>query len=174
MKKKIIAFSYMVLISASSSKIDAATSIAECTATIAPGITANKNTETSTGGDLTFGTIIPGSSSGTITITPLTSTRSSSGGVVLVNSISGPATFDVTGAANSPYTVTLPNNGTITISNGSNTMTVNSFSASPTSGNSTLNSQGLSSFKVGGKLEVHANQPAGSYSGTFDVTVGYQ
>ncbi len=171
---KIIALSCIAFFVAFAAKVSAAGSSAQCSVTIVPGIAANKNTQTTTGGDLTFGTIIPGSSSGTVTINPSTSTRNSSGGVQLVDSISGPAAFDVTGAANSSYTVTLPNNGTTTISSGNSTMAVNSFSASPTPGSSTLDSQGVSTFKVGGRLEVPANQPSGNYTGTFDVTVAYQ
>jgi spore coat protein U-like protein len=144
------------------------------TATIAVGITETKDTQTPTGGDLAFGTIIPGSSTGTVTIVPSTAARSYSGSVQLVSSISGPAAFTVSGTPNSSYSVTLPENDRITISNGSDTMEVNSFSISRSSGSSTLGNDGLASFRVGGKLEVEANQPPGNYTGTFAVTVAYQ
>ncbi|NTV92314.1 MAG: DUF4402 domain-containing protein [Chlorobiaceae bacterium] len=144
------------------------------TATIAVGITETKDTQNPTGGDLAFGTIIPGSASGTVTIVPSTAARSYSGSVQLVSSISGPAAFTVSGSPNSSYSVTLPDDGHITISNGSNTMEVNNFTISRSSGSSTLGIDGLASFRVGGKLEVDANQPPGNYTGTFAVTVAYQ
>lgn len=143
------------------------------TATIAPGISSAKNTATPTHGDLAFGVIIPSESVGTVTINPSTSDRTNSGGVQLVSSVSGPASFNVTGTANSAYNVTLPNTG-ITISNGSSSMVVNSFTVSPASNTLKLNSEGLSAFNIGGKLEVSANQSPGNYTGTFDVTVAYQ
>jgi hypothetical protein len=147
---------------------------ATATATIAPVISGTKNTETPTGGDLVFGIIIPSESSGTVTIIPLTSTRSYSGGVQLVSSVYGAASFNVTGAANSAYTVTLPKNDAITISNGSSTMVVNSFTVSPAANTLKLNNEGLSAFNIGGKLEVSANQPPGNYTGAFEVTIAYQ
>lgn len=174
MKKSIISLSCLVVMSAFGCEAAANTITAQCTATIVPAISGAKNTRTPTGGDLAFGIIVPGASSGTVTITPSTSARTASGGVQLVSSISGPAVFDVAGVANSAYTVTLPNDGTVTISNGTNVMAVNGFSAVSTSGNPKLDSDGLGSFLVGGRLEVSANQPQGSYRGTFDVIVTYQ
>ncbi|MCI5043249.1 MAG: DUF4402 domain-containing protein [Aquisalinus sp.] len=79
------------------------------------------------------------------------------------------AQFNVTGEPNRSYTIQLPD--TIQISNGSETMTVDSFTGSKAAG--TLAS-GTDSFSVGGTLEVAANQASGEYTGTFVVSVEYQ
>jgi len=150
---------------------------AECraTATIMPAISTSKNTTTNTGGDLAFGVIVPSKSSGTVTIAPSsTSNRTHDGGVELVASISGAASFNISGAANTPYTITLPEIDTIRISSGSNTMIVHSFSISSAPGSLKLGSDGLGTFLVGGKLEIGESQPAGNYTGSFEVTVAYQ
>ncbi len=173
MKYKILILSFLIATFPVFS-FDAIAVEATATATIMPVISGTKNTETPTGGDLAFGIIIPSESSGTVTITPLTSSRSYSGGVQLVSSVYGAASFNVTGAANSAYTVILPDNGAITISNSSSTMVVNSFTVSPASNTLKLNSEGLSAFNIGGKLEVSANQPPGNYTGTFEVNIAYQ
>ncbi len=149
------------------------TAASSASATIAPAISGTKNILSPTGGDLIFGIIMPSTSSGTVTITPQNDTRNYSGGVQLVSSLAGSASFTVSGASNASYTVTLPGNG-ITISNGSSSMVVNSFTAFPPSGTGTIGSDGLATFNVGGKLEVNANQPAGNYRGTFNVTIAYQ
>ncbi len=157
------------------SQANAVAAESRATATILTAVSTSKNTDTSTAGDLAFGVIVPGESSGTVTISPSpTSARTHDGGVELVASISGAASFNISGAANTPYTVTLPDIDTIKISSGSNTMMVHSFTVSSTSGSLKLGSDGQGTFNVGGKLEVGEKQPAGNYIGTFEVTVAYQ
>ena len=116
---------------------------------------------------MNFGTIGAVNGGGTVTV-------SSSG------SASGPAGFFLTGThAAGGFKVTGSKNCAIVISftSGSLTgpgsgMTVNNFTtnagASPT-----LNAQGTFSFNVGASLVVNASQTAGSYSGTYSVTVIY-
>ncbi len=144
------------------------------TATIMPAISASKNTNTDTNGDLAFGVIVPGESSGTVTISPSTSNRTYRGGVALVASTSGAASFNITGSANAVYTVTLPDTDTIDISSAGNIMKVQSFTIHPPSGSANLGADGQAIFNVGGTLLVEPNQAAGSYTGTFQVTVAYQ
>jgi spore coat protein U-like protein len=155
------------------SETKAASTEGRATATIMTAISTSKNTGTSTFGDLAFGVIVPSESSGTVTISS-TSDRTHNGGVELVASISGAASFNISGAANTPYTVTLPGTDTIKISSGSDTMQIHSFSVSSTSSSPRIGSDGKDTFNVGGKLEVGENQPAGNYTGTFIVTVAYQ
>ncbi len=144
-----------------------------CTATIMPAISASKNTTTPSGGDLAFGVIIPGESSGTVTISPSTSDRTHNGGVVLVASTTGAASFNVYGGANTAFTIALPDTDTINISSGSNIMTVQSLTVYPP-GSVTLDNQGQATFNIGGTLKVEPNQPVGTYTGSFLVTVAYQ
>jgi hypothetical protein len=77
--------------------------------------------------------------------------------------------FTVTGAAGIGFSITLP--ATATITSGVNTMTVNAFTSTP-SGTGTLVA-GTATVNVGATLNVAANQVAGSYTGTYPVTVNY-
>ena len=82
----------------------------------------------------------------------------------------GPAQFVVEQAGNRGGTVFIP--GSITITNGSANMTVNSITGR------LVVLSGVGRFRVyrldlGGTLRVNANQAPGQYSGDFDVTVIY-
>lgn len=80
------------------------------------------------------------------------------------------SSFDVTGEDGYTYSITLPTS--ITLSDGgTESMTVDTFTDS-NSGSGTLTS-GADSFNVGATLNVDMAQAAGSYTGTFDVTVEY-
>ena len=172
MKNKVIVL--FCLLALFSSGRDATAAEGRATATIMSAISASKNINTDTNGDLAFGVIVPGESSGTVTISPSTSNRTYQGGVALVASTSGAASFNISGAANAVYTVALPDTDTINISSGSNIMKVLSFTVYPPSGSAKLGADGLAIFTVGGTLQVEPNQAAGSYTGTFIVTVAYQ
>lgn len=57
------------------------------------------------------------------------------------------------------------------LSSGANTMTLNNFTTSPISGSISVN--GSTIIYVSGRLNANANQPAGNYSGSFNVIVNY-
>jgi hypothetical protein len=171
MKNKITALFCLLALFYSGKEARAAE--ASCTATIVPAISASKNTTTETGGDLAFGVIIPSGTSGTVTIAPSTSDRTRDGGVVLVASTYGAASFNVYGGANTAFTIALPDTGSINISSGSNTMKVQRFTVYPP-GAVTLDNLGQATFNIGGTLDVSADQPPGNYTGSFTVTVAYQ
>jgi hypothetical protein len=100
-----------------------------------------------------------------------TGTRTSTGGVTLLSSNSGTAAqFLVTGAPIAfSYGVTLPTSTNLT---GPGTaMVLNQFTVNPTSGYNT--GLGGQTIAVGGTLSVANNQTAGSYSGSFTVTVHF-
>jgi len=120
--------------------------------------------------DLYFGSIVPNATqAGTVEV--------SSGGALtcgdnltcLGDDISA-AGFKVRGEADHGYTVTLPD--TVTISNGSATMTISELSDS-VSGESAISDAGTDDFSVGGRLSVAAAQASGVYSGTFNVLIEY-
>lgn len=122
--------------------------------------------------DLDFGTFASGITAGTVSM-ETSGTRNSSGGVVLLASNAGkPAKFTAHGTANQHYFVTLPTDPvTLTLSGGAATMTIASFVHSA---DGILDATGQETFKVGGILNVAANQPAGLYEGTFDVIVTHE
>ena len=124
---------------------------------------------------LTFGKFVAGSG-GTITVDPA-GTRSRSGGVYLLASGPGSsATFNASDSnpanANLSYIITLPDNNSVLLSNGSNTMAANNFVSNP-SGTGMLTS-GSQVISIGATLTVSPNQPPGNYSGNLSITVNYQ
>ncbi|NTW63472.1 MAG: DUF4402 domain-containing protein [Chlorobiaceae bacterium] len=173
MKKKILALSCLAALFAFGSDAQAIVvgDNGTATATIAGAISVAKyETGSTTGGDLAFGNIIAGPSAGTVTINPFGSGARSFTTVTGTNLLPfGPAQFKVTGDANANYTVSLPSSD-ITIYSGTNTMTVDAFTKTVTTGTLT---GGSDVFRVGGTLHVGANQPSGTYSGTFNVTAAY-
>jgi hypothetical protein len=81
--------------------------------------------------------------------------------------------FNVTGQANTAYTITLPS--TINMTNGANTIAVNTFVSFPAAGaNGLLNASGSQLLLVGAtRAALAANQALGTYTGTYTVDVVY-
>lgn len=142
----------------------AATVTANATATLGSGLAIAKVA------DLSFGTASPGLTGGTI-VMATDGTRTKAGTVTLSGlDVGEPASFTVTGTADSTYTITLPL--TTALSNGAlGVMTVTDFTSNP-SGTGTLTG-GTQTVNVGATLNVGLAQALGVYTGTFDVTVEY-
>lgn len=125
--------------------------------------------------DLHFGTMVAGNTVSTVTL-PASGSRTSTGTVILLTQtpISQASNYTVTGDAYSTYGITLPTI-LISVSNGSNSMTVNGFVSSKISPINVGEIQfgGTDTFTIGATLNMIASQPSGSYTGTFDVTVAY-
>ena len=123
--------------------------------------------------DMNFGNVAVSAVAGTVVLSPA-SGRTKTGGVTLpiISGTISAASFNVTGLGSYTYTITLPSTP-LTISSGANTMTVNSFTSTP-SGTGTL-SGGLQVLNVGATLNVGVNQAAGVYTSAtpFAVTVNY-
>jgi hypothetical protein len=122
---------------------------------------------------LSFGSFLAGSG-GTVVVSPA-GLRTSTGGVLGVNQASAAAAaqFTVVGTAGATYSITLPANGTVELSDGNgNVMALNSFVSSPASAG-TLSGGGSQAIRIGATLVVRPNQPPGSYAGAFNVTVNY-
>jgi len=122
---------------------------------------------------LAFGRFVA-SSGGTVTIGP-SGIRNASGGVVLVAAGSGSAAqFTVSGDPSAGYSISLPSNGTVELVNGAGQgMAVNGFSSSPDTVGQLSPAGGTQTITVGATLSVGANQPPGSYSASFSVSVDY-
>ena len=130
--------------------------------------------------DLRFGRIIRPTTAGTLRVDPDT-TVTTTGGVTGNESTPqetngrGPAAFALFGEPNRRFNASTTGNTTlaITVTNGTATMSVKQFRDNTGSGFSQLNSSGYYALFVGARLDVGANQQAGTYKGTFDVTVRY-
>lgn len=126
--------------------------------------------------DLAFGGFAAGSG-GTVTISS-SGLRTASGDVTLLTSGQSsqfsPASFDVTGSAHATYSIILPANDTVTLTNAqNNSMSLTSFTSTP-SGTGQLSAAGAQIVSVGSTLVVGNNQQSGSYTGSFTVTVTFQ
>jgi hypothetical protein len=119
---------------------------------------------------LDFGSIISGSNESIVTVNTKDDRTLASGDAVLVQNATTPkaASFTITGGKGAMYSIVIPES--IAIYSPSDKMEVNKFVSSSTG---TIPEGGEETFKVGANLVVQAKQPAGEYSGEFDVTVSY-
>ena len=125
--------------------------------------------------DMNFGNVaINSTTPGTVVLAPA-GTRTSTGGVTLPATVGtvAAAEFNVTGANNYTFSITLPSTSH-EIKSGSNTMSVTGFTSTPTP-TGTLSATGSATVKVGATLNVSAGQAAGTYTSVtpFEVTVNY-
>lgn len=137
---------------------------------------------------LNFGTTNKQSGvAGSVVLSTSDASRDFSGGVSgsLIGDPASNAIFNITGAYDSSYAITLPSSITV-METGSMAMTINelkirfsggSADIAITEGNNSinkvLNGNGNDSFSLGGKLNIESEQVAGIYSGTYSVTVDY-
>ena len=121
----------------------------------------------SAGASMDFGTMLTTGTAGTVTVTP--AGARSSVNVDLLGGFPSGAGFNVTGASGQAYFITLPSSATLT--SGGDTMTIDTFNHDAGASPSLVG--GSDTFNVGATLNVGATQAAGTYSGTFAVTVNY-
>jgi hypothetical protein len=120
--------------------------------------------------DLAFGDLTSGATAGTVRIAP-GGGRTRTGGVTLLASTTGAASFTVsTPSGSRNYSIVLPASTTLT-SGGGFTMTVNTFRSNPGGSGTTSAGAHTQTLNVGATLQVSANQKPGTYTGTFTVTV---
>lgn len=129
------------------------------------------------GVDMNFGNILPGSSAGTVVLSPSAGTVTKTGGVIGTFGATSYAQFAVD--AKGATQVTVNWNGTITLTNsGGQTMTVNlityTTNATVIGGVSYIPANNILLINYGGTLSVGANQAPGAYVGTFTVTAAFQ
>lgn len=158
----------LVLLGSSVASLAQETATATATARIVTPISITKTV------DMNFGNVaVQSATAGTVVMTP-SGVRSTTGGTTLPTTAGtvAAASFTVAGESGYTYAITLPTSA-LTISSGANTMTVGTFTSSP-SATGTLTG-GSQTLTVGATLNVGAAQAAGTYtSGTpFNVTVNY-
>jgi len=126
--------------------------------------------------DLHFGDITSNSTGGSVLLNPSDGSVSNLSGNFYLLGNSTAARFQLSGAINQCFEIasgSYPSQITLTNEQG-HTMTVGNFQFLPSSGN--LGSTGIIEIKVGGTLNINANQPGGSYTNDSDltITISYQ
>ncbi len=128
---------------------------------------------------LHFGTInILDGIAGTVVLPPDSTTRIFQGVVEsAVAPLASNAAYNVTGTKNVSYAVSLPTSITV-FENGGDMMNITDLKARfngevTDKTTSFLSNNGTDSFKIGGTLNITANQIPGIYTGTFNVSVDY-
>lgn len=124
-------------------------------------------------GPLSFGNIISGAA-GTVTISPFTGARTSTGVILAGGTLSAARFEGLTGANPSHLKIDVPT-GPITIQNGTAgpTMQVTGFTLDVDK-NDWVPANTAYVFHVGATLTVGPNQAGGTYTGSFPVTVVYR
>jgi len=169
MKKKIAVFGIISLGAAALALSVSKTALAvdatgDSSATVVAPITLAQATA------MNFGSIAPTTSAGTVVLSTA-GARANSNVDLLTGGTIAAATFNVTGGNSAAYSITLPASA-VTLTAGANTMTVDTFNHDA-GGTPAVGAGGTDSFNIGSTLNVGASQAAGSYSGTYQVTVSY-
>ena len=176
MKTSSIIFATLLMMVSFSTTVSAQHSInTSAGANIVRGITLAETTP------LHFGSMsIPTSAVNVVLTTANERYTSSPANITLLSQfpVSENATYTVAGSEAATYAITLPSNGSVTISNGSKQMDIVDFVAHTASagvdGNAGhLDASGVDSFSVGATLKLENEQPFGNYTGTFGITVNY-
>ena len=132
-------------------------------------------------GDLKFGTIIPSTTSGGNVVLAPNGTRTATNGIILVGNSHEVAEFAGQGTQNQIVDISVGAN-TIWLTGPGPRMRVRRFTIGSTPTTIlTTNPQffrigsptGIFRFPVGAELRVRRNQPAGLYTGTWDITLNY-
>lgn len=129
--------------------------------------------------DLDFGTIVSGTTGGTVSVNAVTGARTTTGGSTAVGNDAQRAMFQGSGGL---LLITVSGSTSVTLTRvggGGTTMTASLVRAASTGGGgiallgSTLLPSGVQTYYIGGTLTVPANQLEGDYTGTFTLTVNY-
>ena len=123
--------------------------------------------------DLNFGTVVTAATAGTVVLNPLNGSLTTTGGLTAVGTGAHAAVFTSTGSKNSVVIIRLPNAPiTMTRVGGTQTVTASTWTVD---GNTTrkVPANQTFDFAVGATLNVGAAQVAGTYIGTFQITVQY-
>lgn len=123
--------------------------------------------------DMDFGYLTVIGGAGTAVLEPDTDTFSTTGGVSPVGGSPQCAEFVGAAQGSAVVNIKIPTQpSTLTRVGGTETMTVSKFTLQGQSRRALAKADSFT-FRVGGTLDVAANQVEGLYVGTFDVTVQY-
>jgi hypothetical protein len=164
LKKLIVLAATAAFISTSAAAApgDTATAQGAATAEVVAPITLTH----AAGATLNFGTFTTGDAGGTVVV-DRTGVGTATGEVTLLGgSVEAADRFNVAGDAGRTFSIAATGG---TVNNGSQSM--NFTTSVATSG--ALSATGTATFAVGGTLTVVGGRPAGTYSGSYNVTVAY-
>ena len=130
--------------------------------------------------DLQFGTIATGAAPSEVTVAPVTGIRTlDSGDAVLSGGTVADGTFNLDGTDGVTVTIDVP--ASDTVDSGGDSMNVIDFAWDYNGGGVTvgdgtvaLAAGGPHVLSIGATLQLVGSQPAGTYTGSYDVTVNYQ
>lgn len=122
-----------------------------------------------------FGQFVQPTGAGTLTLSPagaITGTGAVNGNNLIVQTSGGPAAgvFQIVASINQGFIIYGP--PSTTISNGGASMTITNLTGTLTQ-TSTSGGNAIWELRVGGRLNVNANQAVGTYSGTYTLTTLY-
>ncbi len=124
--------------------------------------------------DLDFGTVVPSSMSGVVTINATTGARTFAGGVIGVASdAGGRARFGGAGSPNQQVFVSVDQPAELT-SVGGDVITVLALTMDGPALRTVDPDSRAFFVGVGGILQIEADQPEGEYTADFEVTANYQ
>lgn len=121
--------------------------------------------------DLDFGTVISGTTAGTVSVNANTGARTTTGGAVASGGTPRRAEFVGVGRLGLLSIVSI--GAAPTLTNGSGGSMTSTLAVEGGTGIRLFTGTGVQTFRVGGTINVGANQAAGDYSGTFTLTVNY-
>ncbi|MES2136334.1 MAG: DUF4402 domain-containing protein [Pseudomonadota bacterium] len=120
--------------------------------------------------DMDYGALSVGATAGTAVLEPNADAFSTTGGVTAIGGTPHSAEFAGAARSSSVVNIKIPNSAvTLTRVGGTQTMTVSNWTLQGQSKRSLAKAQSFT-FRVGGTLNVAANQAEGVYTGTFTVT----
>ena len=121
--------------------------------------------------DLDFGTLISSPIAGTATINANTGVQTTAGGV---SSAGGtPKRAEFVGVGGSGLLIIIAISASPTLTNGTGGSMPSALAVQGGTGFRLFPGTGVQTFRVGGTLNVGANQQDGNYTGTFSLTVNY-
>jgi len=173
--KKLLLFAAIVIIAGYSTKVMGqvgtvtTTAASTASATILEGMTLTKGAT-----ELNFGSMTVPTAATTVTMSAAGVLSGGTGIILLTQApIASVAAFVVAGTKGSGYSINLPT-ADVDLASGANHMQVNTFTSNKASNKSTIDGgTGFDNFTVGAVLNLDNGQPAGSYTGTYNVTVNY-
>jgi hypothetical protein len=137
-----------------------------------PAQAADKVASLTVASNLALGRFVA-ASGGTVVVTPAGMRSTTAGVIALPGGTISAAAFNLVETGNGKAlkwtTITLP--ASATLGSGTASMTLSAFTSAPAG---TFIGSNLTQLTVGATLNVSPNQPAGTYTGTFSVTVNYE